>query len=240
MGDGSARNKMYVAAALRHCAALAPAHAMSESQRSTDSAGAPTKGPDEPPDAKTAKSIGGTGQGRPQVDPPFVARHSAVPGRPSFRDSAINSVAVVPLLGPCRADAGASSSDRSAWECHGDSSDEHEDVGKHSLASFHSLLTSLRHFAQSSASGGEPEMSRAMKMRSMGRKDDNSAAKSDVADDEDCGGAADEEEEEEEEEEGANAAHSLSSSATMAEAATRALLGTSTVTLVVPNSQLTR
>lgn len=82
--------------------------------------------------------------------PAAVPEHPATIGRPTFRDCAINAVAVVPLLG------GSTSSIGGGGGGGGDS---------HSLESFASLLDSLRHFAKSSASGDEPEMSQGMRMR---------------------------------------------------------------------------
>jgi hypothetical protein len=86
--------------------------------------------------------------------PAAVPEHPATLGRPTFRDCAINAVAVVPLLG------GSTSS--SIGGGGGDGG------GSHSLESFASLLDSLRHFAKSSASGDEPEMSHGMRMRAEG------------------------------------------------------------------------
>ena len=77
--------------------------------------------------------------------PAAVPEHPATLGRPTFRDCAINAVAVVPLLGGSMSSIGGG--------------------GSHSLESFASLLDSLRHFAKSSASGDEPEMSQGMRMR---------------------------------------------------------------------------
>ena len=78
--------------------------------------------------------------------PAAVPEHPATLGRPTFRDCAINAVAVVPLLGGSTSSIGGGG-------------------GSHSLESFASLLDSLRHFAKSSASGDEPEMSQGMRMR---------------------------------------------------------------------------
>ena len=90
---------------------------------------------------------------------PAVPEHPATIGRPTFRDCAINAVAVVPLLGGGGGGAavtGGAFSGNSVGIGGG---------GSHSLESFASLLDSLRHFAKSSASGDEPEMSHGMRMR---------------------------------------------------------------------------
>lgn len=82
--------------------------------------------------------------------PAAVPEHPATLGRPTFRDCAINAVAVVPLLGGSTSSIGGGGGGGG---------------GSHSLESFASLLDSLRHFAKSSASGDEPEMSQGMRMR---------------------------------------------------------------------------
>lgn len=87
---------------------------------------------------------------------PAVPGHPATIGRPTFRDCAINAVAAVPLLGGGGAATGGAYTSNSAGIGGG---------GSHSLESFASLLDSLRHFAKSSASGDEPEMSHGMRMR---------------------------------------------------------------------------
>ena len=83
--------------------------------------------------------------------PAAVPEHPATLGRPTFRDCAINAVAVVPLLGGSTSSIGGGGGGGGG--------------GSHSLESFASLLDSLRHFAKSSASGDEPEMSQGMRMR---------------------------------------------------------------------------
>ena len=83
--------------------------------------------------------------------PAAIPEHPVTIGRPTFRDCAINAVAVVPLLGGGAAAAGGANGNSVG--------------GSHSLESFASLLDSLRHFAKSSASGDEPEMSHGMRMR---------------------------------------------------------------------------
>ena len=89
---------------------------------------------------------------------PAVPDHPATIGRPTFRDCAINAVAVVPLLGGGGGGSGSAYTGNSIGVGGGGG-------GSHSLESFASLLDSLRHFAKSSASGDEPEMSHGMRMR---------------------------------------------------------------------------
>ena len=89
---------------------------------------------------------------------PGIPERPATIGRPTFRDCAINAVAVVPLLlggGGTGTSGGAFIANPVGLG----------GGGSHSLESFASLLDSLRHFAKSSASGDEPEMSHGMRMR---------------------------------------------------------------------------
>jgi len=88
---------------------------------------------------------------------PEIPEHPVTVGRPTFRDGAVNAVAVVPLLGG----GGGGGGNTNAGTGFGGG-------GGHSLESFGSLLDSLRHFAKSSASGDEPEMSHGMRMRAEG------------------------------------------------------------------------
>jgi len=136
----------------------------------------------------------------------------------------------------------------------------------HSLESFQSLLDSLRHFAKSSANGDEPEMSRSMMMRRRSADADAAAAASTASshgdeDDGDDGGsgyvegggsAAAEVTDDDDGEDDDNSqdpdggggddddGNPQSATATAAASSTYLSTDRATVTLVVPNSQLTR